>query len=400
MALKGSLDDFNIMNILQMIKLEGKTGRLTLTEKDETVRITFDNGAIIYAESSPQRDETRLGGSLVSNAVISPQEWSAVKKEHEDKLKPYWDILARRISTQTLVEFIRRQVIDNVYYALRWKKGEYEFAPMKGVKYNNKVMTPMDVDALLMEGCRVADEWPRVAAGLPPFDTFIVKNIIGEEEEDDSLAAKPRENAQGDFRSSLEYDILSARGVTLSDQQVAVLSVIGQGKSIRETLDSARQGSFESLEAIKSLLELGIIKPAKKKKEETKTADRAGLTMRLVITAALLAVVVGGLYWQMARWPELIEAQKSGMSRVNAIQARGGLKKIARGLEIYNVLRGGLPESLDQLAKAGIIRQPDLLDPWNNPYRFEKSDGEVALYSTGPDVFLPNDDVLFTPPGS
>lgn len=400
MALKGSLDDFNIMNILQMIKLEGKTGRLSLTEKDETIRITFDNGAIIYAESSPQRDEARLEKSLVSNAILSPEEWSALKKEHEDKLKPYWDILAKRISTPALVEFIRRQVIDNVYHALRWKKGDYEFTPMKGVKYNNKVMAPMDVDALLMEGCRVADEWPRVAAALPSFDTFIVKNIIGEEEEDDSLAAKARENAQVDFRSSLEYDILNARGVTLSAQQVAVLSVIGGGKSIRDILDSARQGSFESLEAVRSLLDLGIIKPVKRKKEEAKAADRAGLTARLLIAAALFAVVLGGLYWQMVRWPELIETQKSGMTKVKSIQARGGLKKISRGLEIYTALRGGPPKSLDELAEAGIIRQADLLDPWNNPYRFENKNGEVALYSTGPDVFLPKDDVVFLPPGA
>jgi len=232
MALQGSLDYFNIVNILQMIKLEGKTGRLALNEGDDIVKITFDKGDIIYAESAPQRDEARLGASLVWNSVIAPTVWEGVKKEHEDKLKPYWEILAKKLSSQELVEFIRRQVIDNVYYALRWKKGNYEFTPMKGLKYNDKLMTPLDVDALLMEGCRLADEWPRVTASLPPLTTFIVKNIIGEEEEDDSLGVKARESTEGGFRSSLEYEILNARGVKLSDAEVAVLSVIDKGKTI------------------------------------------------------------------------------------------------------------------------------------------------------------------------
>ncbi|VAX23876.1 hypothetical protein MNBD_NITROSPINAE03-1592, partial [hydrothermal vent metagenome] len=190
MALKGNLDDFNIVNILQMIKLEGKTGRLTLVENEEQVKITFDEGNIIYAEGTPLKDEKRIKSTLLSNSILKDKQWLEIQKEHEDKLKPYWEILSKKITSQMLVELISRQAVDTVYYALRWKIGSYEFTPIKNIKYNKKVMMPMDVDGLLMEGCRIADEWTRVATSIPPFDTFVVKNIYGKDEEDDSLNLK------------------------------------------------------------------------------------------------------------------------------------------------------------------------------------------------------------------
>ncbi|MBF0171163.1 MAG: DUF4388 domain-containing protein, partial [Nitrospinae bacterium] len=146
MALSGSLDDFNILNILQMIKLEGKTGRLALTEGDDQVKITFDGGAIIYAEGAPAMDEARIRESLLANNLIPPDQWEEIRREHEDKLRPFWELLAKRTDAKLVLELIRRQVIDNVFYALRWKIGQYEFTPMKSVKYNSKVMVPMDVD--------------------------------------------------------------------------------------------------------------------------------------------------------------------------------------------------------------------------------------------------------------
>lgn len=394
MALRGSLDDFNIMNILQMIKLEGKTGKLTLAEGEDLVKITFDNGSVIYAESAPQRDEARLKSTMVSNKILSAAAWESIKKEHEDGLKPYWEILAKKISSKLIVELIRRQILDNVYYALRWKKGTYEFTPMKSIKYNEKVMAPLDVDALLMEGCRIADEWPRVTAALPSMDTYLVKNIIGEEEEDDSLSVRAQESAAtADFRSSLEYEILNARGVQLKDSEVAVLSVAGEGKTIHEILDSARQAHFESLEAVQRLLHLGILKQAKKKKKKALAADHSGIIYRIAVAAVLLGIVGGGIYWQITSWPNIFEAQKSGLTEVKQIQALGGLKKIEHGLKIYVSLHGRMPQSLDNLVDAGILNQSDLMDPWNNHYRFNAKADRFTLYSSGPDAFLSKENV-------
>ena len=392
MALQGNLDDFNILNILQMIKLEGKTGRLTLTEGDELVKITFSSGSIIFAEISPAKEETRLKGTLLSNRILDAQAWNEVKKEHEDNLKPFWEILSKQIPAPTLVEVMRRHILDNVYYALRWKKGSYEFTPMKGIKFNEKVMTPMDVDAVLMEGCRIADEWPRITASIPPLPTFLVKNVLGEDERD-SMNIKAPEGAGPDFKSSIEFEILAARGVTLTDPQVNILSIMGSGKTITDILDSARQGHFTSLTAVQRLLELGILKPAARKKDTTIAMDHTGGAVRYITMALLLAVLAGGIVWQVVSFPQRRESRKASVTQMNTAKARVTLKKIERALKTYIALRGTPPPTLAELAQNGSLEQGDLSDPWGNSYQFVVRQDKFSLFSTGPDAYLASDNI-------
>ncbi|MDH5637119.1 MAG: DUF4388 domain-containing protein, partial [Nitrospinota bacterium] len=295
MALKGSLEDFSIVNILQMIKLEGKVGKLLLTDKDEEVKITFDKGMIIYAEGGVARDEARIEKTLMANSFIKPEDWVAVKKAHDDQLKPYWDLLSKKVDSPVLLEMINRQTVDTVYFALRWITGTYEFTPVKNLRYNNKVMRPMDVDGILMEGCRIADEWTRVAASIPPFDSFIVKNILGDEEPDSGQQTKKGEGPK-DFRNSLEFDVLTSRGITLKDSQIAVLTVIGPGRSIQDVINSARQGSFTTLEAIAALLTMGVIKASRKKGKTMMAVDQSSAAIPLAICAVLALTIAYGVY--------------------------------------------------------------------------------------------------------
>ncbi|MBI4665926.1 MAG: DUF4388 domain-containing protein [Nitrospinae bacterium] len=391
MALQGSLDDFNILNILQMIKLEGKTGRLTITEGEDLVKITFDNGAIIFAECAPGREEARIKGTLIGNRIVDLQAWNETKKEHEDSLKPYWELLAKRLPLPTLVELIKRQVLDNVYYALRWKKGTYEFTPMKGIKYNDKIMPPMDVDAVLMEGCRIADEWPRITAAIPPLGTYIMKNILAEDEYE-SLALKGPETGV-DFQTSIEYEILMARGMRLSPSEVNVLSVIGHGMTIQTALDAARQGHFTSLEAIQSLFRTGILKAGAKKKDTTVAVDNTGNTARIATVGALGVILAAGLAWQIFSWPKFVEARKEGIIEVKSMQAAGQLNKIERALKIYTTLNGAPPQNLKALVEKGALEKSGLSDPWGNPYQYSLKNDRFILYSTGPDTFLGADNI-------
>ncbi len=393
MALKGNLDDFNILNIFQMIKLEGKTGRLNLKEGVDLVKITFDSGSIIYAETQPAKDEARMKLTLVANSLLSQADWDDTQREHEDKLKPYWELLARKIHPNLLIELIRRQTLDNVYHALRWKIGEYEFTPIKKIRYNEKVMTPMDVDGLLMEGCRLADEWPRAKKAIPPPNTFLVKNIIGEDD-DESIAIKGQEGGAAGWESSLEKEILSARGIELRDTDVKVLCVVEEGKTIDEIINASRQGEFETLEALNRLLQLRVLKPSQRKKERLVAVDRSLTAKWITSVAVLIAVVVGGGYWQIASMPSVLTAQKKAFERVKTQQAEGTLKRIKYGLQVYYTLYRAMPEHLDKLSDAGIVPRSDLVDPWNNPYVLNVDKTKYALYSTGSDQYFPSDDVF------
>src|SRR3954451_9086623 len=61
MALEGTLRDFSLADIFQLIGLQRKTGVLKLRGKDATVTVTFLDGKVVAADSLTRRLATRLG---------------------------------------------------------------------------------------------------------------------------------------------------------------------------------------------------------------------------------------------------------------------------------------------------------------------------------------------------
>ena len=397
MALQGSLADFNILNILQMIKLEGKTGKLTLSEEDDLVKITFDSGNIIFAESLPATDEKRVASTILANKLIPQKVWDQIEKEHNNKLTPFWEILARNANAHTLVsELLRRQTVDNVYNALRWKKGDYEFDIMKTVKFNDKVMQKMDVDALLMEGCRLADEMPTLLRAMPKFDTYIVKNIIGDEDVDKS-SAEARKITGPQWQNSLEKEILNARSIELTKSDTEALSVIGEGATFQEVMDSARQGHFETAEALKRLLGQGIVKVSKKR-IEVGSVNKVGGVLAFVVAATLLAsiAVAGGLWRYTILERTATVAEREAFTKVKTIDTRIGLRKVLNGLRVYYAFTERLPVSIGELTSKEILSPSDITDPWGRQYMLTASGKKFLLYSTGEDRGMASDDIYLS----
>ena len=73
MALEGTLRDFSLADILQLISLQHKTGLLTVRGPADTVTLGFMDGMLVSAESSAQRLDTRLGTVLVKTRRLTAE---------------------------------------------------------------------------------------------------------------------------------------------------------------------------------------------------------------------------------------------------------------------------------------------------------------------------------------
>src|SRR4029079_15365839 len=69
-ALEGTIKDFGLPDIFQLIGLQRKTGVLTLKSAKETVTVVFENGQVVSADSSQKRLEDRLGNVLVKQCKL------------------------------------------------------------------------------------------------------------------------------------------------------------------------------------------------------------------------------------------------------------------------------------------------------------------------------------------
>ena len=71
MALQGTIKDFALPDIFQLIGLQKKTGILTLSNDDDTVTLKFRVGEVVGADSPARTLEDRLGEVLVRTGVIT-----------------------------------------------------------------------------------------------------------------------------------------------------------------------------------------------------------------------------------------------------------------------------------------------------------------------------------------
>src|SRR6476469_3022424 len=74
MALEGTLKDFSLADIFQLIGLQRKTGVLTLQGKDDTVTVTFLDGKVVGADSLNRRLENRLGTVLMRTGTLNQEQ--------------------------------------------------------------------------------------------------------------------------------------------------------------------------------------------------------------------------------------------------------------------------------------------------------------------------------------
>ena len=71
MALEGTIKDFGLPDIFQLIGLQRKTGLLTLKNEKDSVTVTFENGMVVRPTPRTKRLEDRLGNVLVKQGKLT-----------------------------------------------------------------------------------------------------------------------------------------------------------------------------------------------------------------------------------------------------------------------------------------------------------------------------------------
>src|SRR5260370_42448887 len=120
MAIKGSLKEASLPDVLQLLALGQKTGCLSIADRSNFGYIYFDKGRISYASIVNRRD--RLGDILVKHAKITQEQLeTAVHRQTKAHGKRLGGILAGKavIPPTGLQPYMRTQVQGAVLYLSR-----------------------------------------------------------------------------------------------------------------------------------------------------------------------------------------------------------------------------------------------------------------------------------------
>src|SRR4051812_37961331 len=117
MAIKGSLKEASLPDVLQLLAMGKKSGCLSVTHRSNFGYIYFDQGRISYASIVNRRD--RLGDVLVKAGHITREQLEhAIEQQAKTRDRRLGDILVEQglIDRERLHALIRVQIEEAVYF--------------------------------------------------------------------------------------------------------------------------------------------------------------------------------------------------------------------------------------------------------------------------------------------
>ncbi len=230
MAIKGSLKEASLPDVIQLLALGNKTGCLAVADRQNFGYIYFDDGRITYASIVNRRD--RLGDILVtSGRITSEQQQAALKRQEQFPDKKMGELLVELgvIEQRELAEYIQLQIEEAVYFLFTWSAGTFNFEA--GVRPERQdLLVSINPESLLLEGARRVDEWSLIEKKIPSFDLVL----------------------------SLDHDRLTEAGLTLSPEQERLVPLIDGERDIHQLIEESGLGEFDVGKGLYGLITAGF----------------------------------------------------------------------------------------------------------------------------------------------
>lgn len=231
MAIKGSLKEASLPDVLQLLALGQKTGCLSIADRSNFGYIYFEKGRISYASIVNRRD--RLGEILAKHGRITAEQLdAAVRRQGKDRDKKLGQILVAQnvITQEDLERYMRVQIEESVYYLFTWTQGSFNFeVDVRPERQDFLVnITP---ESLLLEGARRVDEWSLIEKKIPTFDLIFL----------------------------VDRDRLAISEAKLNDAQQRVLPLLDGTRDVNQVIEDSGLGEFEIGKALYGLLTAGYL---------------------------------------------------------------------------------------------------------------------------------------------
>ncbi|HJQ21133.1 MAG TPA: DUF4388 domain-containing protein [Gemmatimonadaceae bacterium] len=231
MAIKGSLREASLPDVLQLLAMGKKTGCLSVTHGNNFGYIYFDKGKISYASIVNRRD--RIGDMLVKAGVIAAEQLqAAIDAQSKQRDKRIGDLLVDLgfISRERLHEHVRIQIEEAVYLLFTWNEGTFNFE-VDVRPERQDLLVSIGPESLLLEGARRVDEWGLIEKKIPSFDVVF----------------------DADWRK------LAATDLPLTSEQQAVLQYIDGRRDVTHLVEASGLVEFEVGKALYGLLSAGLV---------------------------------------------------------------------------------------------------------------------------------------------
>lgn len=232
MAIHGSIEEAGLPNVLQVLALGGKTGRVAVERGIVHGAIYLDAGLVTWAEIVSDGD--RLGDHLVRSGRITREQLrNAIDALTLNAAFTLAEVLvdAGSIARGELDRFVQHQVEEAVYLMCSWTKGQFSFTP-KTKPPRHASCVSLHVERLLLEAGRRADDWTVIQITIPSFDRVYRRS-----------AQRPGATTSGE----------------LSSEQHRILPLLDGTRDVNGLIELSGLSAFEVSKALLDLITAGLV---------------------------------------------------------------------------------------------------------------------------------------------
>lgn len=383
MALQGSLEEFGIADIFQLIGQQHKSGTLVVSRKENTVHIRFREGKILGAEMQNRDRAQKLGTLMLEAGLLDEDQLQTALDTQRKTLKKIGSILIEQgvIAQTDLDQFLYLQTKETIFRLFRWNAGTYEFQPQdEGLE--DGPFEPIDAEHILMDGFRILDEWPTIRKKLGSMGT-VFERVPG------AKIPHPAEAASLDKQVDAAFSALGGEAGEMSWEEALspncerILQLVNGEYEAKSIIAQSRLGEFEASHALVQLLELNLIRAKLVVEEEEgleETPQRRSISLyqdyespRSQYVMALPKLATGLTYvlalvvflGAMDFGPMSALFRPAGLLRVGAEpwkfwRAGYAEERIRVALDASFLERGFYPKELTELVDQGFLRESDL----------------------------------------
>ena len=389
MALSGSIKDFGLPDIFQLIGLQRKTGTLTL-KGTETVTVSFEEGQVVNAESSAKRLENRLGTLLVMQGLVSKGRMDEALQRQKATLQKLGHVLVsgNYVKSEVLKKALTVQVSTTVFKLFRWKEGDYNFEAQDKVVWDRSNFDAMSTDFILMEGIRMVDEWPIIEKKITSFGLVFRPVVDSSSMSVEEVSLDEEIDGMG-FIEEFKEEAPSNK-LSLSPEEERVYAKVDGKRNIQAIIDETGLSDFDVCHTLYELLGRDIVASTGRSSAvatAVPTAKARGdaspvLGYALVGVAVLMAAVGGFLQrtspFGIMGLPALVGGAFQGASED---VSRRRLERLDRSLAAVALKDGSIPQDADAAVQAQLVDQSGLSAADGGAFQYEVVGSGYSLKS-------------------
>lgn len=248
MAIRGSLKEASVPDVLQLLALGRKTGCLSIIDRNNIAHVYFDRGNICNASIVNRRD--RLGDILVKNGRISQEQLDrAIARQTKERDKRLGELLIEEgaITPAELQHFMRVQIEEAIYFLFTWTQGTFNFEA-DVLPERRDLLVSINPQSLLLEGARRVDEWSLIAKKIPSLNLIF----------------------------TVDHERLRGAAGELSDEQKRIIPLLDGTRDVARVIEDSGLGEFEVGKALYGLIAAGLVHRAGKSQDKRAAAPTEG----------------------------------------------------------------------------------------------------------------------------